>query len=129
MALTYTFKNQTLLCYLLPHTSTHLRWHNPQMHRINKYGCGYNTVTKCTCDRAIMFAFFAALVNLYETVTLLHYKRSLAAKKKANFVACEQYEPRHELSNNVVCATSKGSDQSAHTRSLIKAFACRLNIL
>ena len=25
------------------------------------------------------------------------------------------YEPRHEISNNVVCATSKGSDQPAHT--------------
>ena len=33
------------------------------------------------------------------------------------------YEPRHEISNNVVCATSKGSDQPAHMRSLIRAFA------
>ena len=39
------------------------------------------------------------------------------------------YEPRHEISNNVVCATSKTSDQPAHTRSLIKAFAGRLNVL
>ena len=38
-------------------------------------------------------------------------------------------EPRHEISNNVVCATSKGSDQPAHTRSLIRAFASHLNIL
>ena len=38
-------------------------------------------------------------------------------------------EPRHEISNNVVCVTSKASDQPAHTRSLIIAFACRLNIL
>ena len=37
-------------------------------------------------------------------------------------------EPRHEISNNVVCATSKGSDQPAHTRSLIGAIASRLNI-
>ena len=35
----------------------------------------------------------------------------------------------HEISNNVVCATSKGSDQPAHTRSLIRAFASRRNIL
>ena len=35
----------------------------------------------------------------------------------------------HEISNNVVCATSKASDQPADTRSLIRAFACRLNIL
>ena len=32
-------------------------------------------------------------------------------------------EPVHEISNNVVCATSKASDQPAHTRSLIRAFA------
>ena len=38
-------------------------------------------------------------------------------------------EPRHEISNNVVCATSKGSDQPAHTCRLIRAFACRLSIL
>ena len=37
--------------------------------------------------------------------------------------------PRHEISNNVVCATSKASDQPAHKRSLIRAFASRLNIL
>ena len=34
-----------------------------------------------------------------------------------------KYEPRHEIINNVVCATSKASDQPAHTRSLIRAFA------
>ena len=39
------------------------------------------------------------------------------------------YEPVHEIFNNVVCATSKGSDQPAHTRSLIRAFASRLSIL
>ena len=38
-------------------------------------------------------------------------------------------EPVHEISNNVVCAASKASDQPAHTRSLIRAFASRLNIL
>ena len=37
-------------------------------------------------------------------------------------------EPLHEISNNVVCATSKASDQPAHMRSLIRAFASRLNI-
>ena len=39
------------------------------------------------------------------------------------------YEPLHEISNNVACATSKVSDQPAHTRSLIRAFASRLSIL
>ena len=36
-------------------------------------------------------------------------------------------EPVHEISNNVVSATSKASDQPVHTRSLIRAFACRLS--
>ena len=38
-------------------------------------------------------------------------------------------EPQHEISNNVVCATSKASDQPVHMRSLIRAFASRLIIL
>ena len=39
------------------------------------------------------------------------------------------FEQVHEISNNVVCATSKGSDQPAHMRSLIRTFARRLNVL
>ena len=35
----------------------------------------------------------------------------------------------HEISSNVVCEASKASDQPAHTRSLIRAFASRLSIL
>ena len=38
-------------------------------------------------------------------------------------------EPVHEISNNVTCATSKASDQPAHTRSLIRAITGRLSIL
>ena len=38
-------------------------------------------------------------------------------------------EPQRKISNIMVCATSKASDQSAHTHSLIRAFASRLNIL
>ena len=38
-------------------------------------------------------------------------------------------EPVHEISNNLVCATSKASDQPAHTRSLIRAFVSSLSIL
>ena len=44
------------------------------------------------------------------------------------FTDKQPFEPRHEISNKVVCATSKDSDQPAHTRSLIRAFASRLNI-
>ena len=38
-------------------------------------------------------------------------------------------EQVHEISNHVVCATSKASYQPAHPRSLIRAFASRLSIL
>ena len=44
-------------------------------------------------------------------------------------IAPKKNEPVHEISNNLVCATSKASDQPAHTRSLIRAFASRLSIL
>ena len=41
----------------------------------------------------------------------------------------DEFEPVHEISNNVLCATSKASDQPAHMCSLIRAFARHLNIL
>ena len=40
-----------------------------------------------------------------------------------------QFELRPQISNNVVCATSNGSDQPAHKRSLIRDFASRLKTL
>ena len=73
--------------------------------------------------------------------TVLHGKFTLDATKTKtdasylyfkirNTIWTELYmfEPRQELPNNVVCATSKGSDQPVHTHSLIRAFASRLNI-
>ena len=52
-------------------------------------------------------------------------------KHKTGLVSLDKniFEPWHEISNNVVCATSTASDQPAHTRSLIRAFASRLSIL
>ena len=41
----------------------------------------------------------------------------------------EQYKQRHKITNDVVYATSKSSDQPAHMRSLIRDFASRLNNL
>ena len=41
-------------------------------------------------------------------------------------IPCKRIEPVHEISNNVVCATSKASDQPAHMGSLIRAFVSRL---
>ena len=40
-----------------------------------------------------------------------------------------KFEPRHEISNDVVCATSKSSDPPERTHSLTRDIACRLNIL
>ena len=70
-------------------------------------------------DRKFHSKFFTAshpCKELYQNVTLGN-------------VTFTYGEFRNEISNNVVCATSKGSDQPAHTRSLIRAFASRLNIL
>ena len=55
----------------------------------------------------------------------LAWKRNITGEK----CFIKRYEPVHEISNNVVCATSKASDQPAHTCSLIRAFASRLSIL
>ena len=54
---------------------------------------------------------------------------SFAVQKYMEEAKVNTFELRHEISNNVVCETSKVSDQPAHTRSLIRAFASRLNIL
>ena len=72
----------------------------------------------------IDMAFFrATVIGLSRPVGGSLY--SIAAVALLRFI----YEPWHEISNNVVCATDKCSDQPAHTRRLIKAFASRLNIL
>ena len=50
-------------------------------------------------------------------------------KEASNNFKIKIFQPQNEISNNVVCATSKASDQPAHTRSLIITFASRLHIL
>ena len=62
---------------------------------------------------------------------LILTKKSADNKKHAQLITqhAKINEPVHEISNNVVCATSKVTDQPAHTRSLIRAFACRLSII
>ena len=55
-------------------------------------------------------------------------------KKFSGYIYCtvkknNKIEPWHDISNSVVCATSKASDQPAYMRSLMRAFASRLNIL
>ena len=46
-----------------------------------------------------------------------------------NYITKIIIEPHHEITDTVILTTNKGSDQPAHTRSLIRAFAGRLNIL
>ena len=54
--------------------------------------------------------------------SIFHLRRHLA-------ISVFKIELWHKISNNVVCVTSKGSDQPAHMRRLIRAFAGRLSIL
>ena len=58
-----------------------------------------------------------------------HYLEFLCLNMDYTGSAESTYEPVHEISNNVVGATSKASDQPAHARSLIRASASRLSIL
>ena len=46
-----------------------------------------------------------------------------------NLTYVKLFEPVHEISINMVCATSNASDQPAHMPSLIRAFASRLSSL
>ena len=61
-----------------------------------------------------------------------HYKWSMIRigdNYNGYFLLRSLNEPHNEISINVVCVISKGSDQPLYMRSLIRAFACRLNIL
>ena len=88
---------------------------------------------------SISFALKHVTVLYIKTVmeTNIHLGYKIQLDPINGFIFSEWYvskathivEPRHEISNNVVCATSKDSDQPAHKRSLIRAFVSRLNIL
>ena len=70
-----------------------------------------------------IWVFTVVTIEISDEWTYVSMSKDLSRK------CLEIYEPRHESSNNVACATSKGSDQPAHMRSLIRAFASRLSIL
>ena len=80
-----------------------------------------NTLGRClnTQPNGLMFSF------LRTQQMLMHEKTCVIPI----FTDVLPNEPVHEISNNVVCATSKASDQPAHTGSLVRAFASRLSIL
>ena len=65
---------------------------------------------------------------LTQSLTNVHGPKSFSAMEVISVVSA-LYVSRHEIFNNVVCGTSKASDQPAHTRSLIRAIARHLNIL
>ena len=72
----------------------------------------------------------AAVRNVIKAFAHRHTRYLRAGSWHRSILKLKIYsEPWHEISNNVVCATSKGSHHPAHTRSLIRAFASRLNIL
>ena len=69
-----------------------------------------------------------------ETCTVNSFRKAVNVKQIflhhfVNILSENKFEQVHEISNNMVCATSKGSDQPAHTRSLVWAFASRLSNL
>ena len=78
-------------------------------------------------------SFFVYMYVILSITAVDAYKNTIWSVDNLLLIREETYwvsnEPVHEISNNLVCATSKGSDQPAHTRSLIRAFASRLGIL
>ena len=83
------------------------------------------TCMKYCLDAYIFFLHQFALLKNYA----VKYKFRVSYMLDNGLKTELRYELVHEISNNVVCATSKASDQPAHMRSLIRAFASRLSIL
>ena len=83
-------------------------------------------ITECQLVYIVLGIYDLALLGFYFSFTIDFSERTICSHAQ---VVMQEIEPQHEISNNVVCATSKASDQPAHTRSLIRAFASRLNIL
>ena len=95
--------------------------------RFNKAGkaCSGDCDDKIVCT--FNLHFLSAIYNAAMNMTNMGQQGSAAMSGgKLIFVL---YGPVHDISNNVVCATSKASDQPAHMRSLIRAFASHLGIL
>ena len=72
---------------------------------------------------------FLIICDIISSKNLLHYNIVYNRKKMKIFVMNIIFEPWHEISNIVVCATSKGSDQPAHTQSDHRAFASPFSII
>ena len=80
-------------------------------------------------DHSAILSTFIKLPLIIKIFFLSIFEWPLKTGITVFYVYCSSLtvnEPRHEISNNV-CANSKVSDQPEHTRSLIRAFANRLN--
>ena len=67
--------------------------------------------------------------NQIKTNEVQHVSNKKVLTQTPWLLCCLSNEPVHEISNNVVCATSKASDQPARMRSLIRAFASGLSMI
>ena len=76
-----------------------------------------------------MLIFAYCTQNIHNKLSRVASDGLYIVKKKRISEIQNKFEPAHEISNNVVCATSKASDQPAHTRSLIRAYASRFSKL
>ena len=75
-------------------------------------------------------SYHRAVERLMENVTVYVRYPIRSYHRARRVITCiTSFGPQQEISNNVLCTTSKDSDQPAHMRSLIRAFASRLNIL
>ena len=100
-------------------------------------GCGFKphwrhcvvSLSKSINSSLVLVQSWKTRPFITERVLMGHKESNQQKQNKTNITYQILFEPGHEISNNVVCATSKVSDQPAHTRSLIRAFASRLSIL
>ena len=68
-------------------------------------------------------------VSLYYTLVIINIGTNSCCIYLCTPLSLVMHKGYNEISNNVVFATSKASDQPAHMHSLIRAFACLLNNL
>ena len=102
-------------------TIDHAICHKPhQIWMQNKLVLVQVKTRKC-CKLFIAYIIFLIIVKTWKYSVIKTYIQVKLEEEKT--------EPPQEISNNVVCATSKGSDQPAHSRILIRTFSRCLNIL
>ena len=79
--------------------------------------------------RLIIFNCINHLLHTYEPKNIDEKSYHISVVFSKQYQRSRIIEPRHEISYNVVYVTSQASDPPAHMRSLIRAFASRLDML